>query len=76
MHLKKLLPKEYFPEPCSWSGGKMKLAYEQAFGSRSLVPAKAPMQVSTIFDLASLTKPLATTIATMLLVREKKDGAR
>jgi CubicO group peptidase (beta-lactamase class C family) len=30
------------------------------------------MQLSTIFDLASLTKPLATTIATMLLVGEKK----
>lgn len=46
--------------------------FERAFGSRSLVPEKAPMQLETIFDLASLTKPLATTAATMLLVREKK----
>ena len=48
------------------------IVYEQAFGSRSLVPSKSPMQVSTIFDLASLTKPLATTVAIMLLVRAKK----
>ena len=30
------------------------------------------MDTSTIFDLASLTKPLATTVAIMLLVSEKK----
>ena len=46
--------------------------YEQAFGYRSLLPEKSPMKVETIFDVASLTKPLATTVAIMLLVREKK----
>jgi len=46
--------------------------YEQAFGYRSLLPEKSPMNVETIFDVASLTKPLATTVAIMLLVREKK----
>lgn len=45
---------------------------ERAFGLRSLVPEKSPMQLETIFDLASLTKPLATTTAIMLLVKEKK----
>src|SRR4029077_4161282 len=46
--------------------------YEQAFGLRSIIPATSHMQTTTIFDLASLTKPLATTIAFMLLVCEKK----
>jgi CubicO group peptidase (beta-lactamase class C family) len=46
--------------------------FERAFGYRSLVPAKTPMRLETIFDLASLTKPLATALAAMLLVREKK----
>jgi CubicO group peptidase (beta-lactamase class C family) len=50
------------------------IVYEQAFGSRSLVPIKRPMPASTIFDLASLTKPLATAIAMMLLVSEQKIG--
>lgn len=48
------------------------VVFERAFGCRSLVPEKSPMQLDTIFDLASLTKPLATTTAVMLLVREKK----
>jgi len=46
--------------------------YHAAFGCRSLEPARAPMQPDTIFDLSSLTKPLATTIAFMLLVKERK----
>lgn len=48
------------------------IVFEGAFGFRSLVPEKSPMQIDTIFDLASLTKPLATTLAVMILVREKK----
>lgn len=49
-----------------------KIVYEQAFGQRSLLPHKSPMRLDTIFDLASLTKPIATSVALMLLVREKK----
>jgi CubicO group peptidase (beta-lactamase class C family) len=48
------------------------VVYERAFGHRSLEPHKAPMELGTIFDLASLTKPIATTTAFMLLVKEKK----
>src|SRR5512143_2416637 len=46
--------------------------YLRAFGSRQIEPQRAPMQEGTIFDLSSLTKPLATTIAVMLLVRDGK----
>jgi CubicO group peptidase (beta-lactamase class C family) len=48
------------------------IVFEKAFGYRSLLPQKNPMQSDTIFDLASLTKPMATTVAIMLLVNEKK----
>ena len=48
------------------------IVYERAFGYRSLLPQKTPMEVGTIFDLASLTKPMATAVGIMLLVREKK----
>jgi serine-type D-Ala-D-Ala carboxypeptidase len=48
------------------------IAFERAVGFRSLMLEKTPMQTDTIFDLASLTKPLATTVAAMLLVQEKK----
>src|ERR1700733_183926 len=42
--------------------------YRKAFGERSLEPRREAMTVDTIFDLASLTKVVATTIAVMQLV--------
>ncbi len=48
------------------------IAFEGAFGYRSLVPERTPMRLETVFDLSSLTKPLATTIAVMMLVRDGK----
>lgn len=44
------------------------LLYEEAFGNRSLEPAVEPMTKDTLFDLASLTKVVATTTAAMVLV--------
>ena len=46
--------------------------YLRAFGQRALEPLPAVMQEDTIFDVSSLTKPLATTVAMMLLVRDGK----
>ena len=48
------------------------VVYRKAFGMRSLEPAREPMTVDTIFDLASLTKVIATTTAVMQLVEEGK----
>jgi serine-type D-Ala-D-Ala carboxypeptidase len=48
------------------------VAFEGAFGNRALQPEPSPMQLGTVFDLSSLTKPLATTIAVMILVRDAK----
>lgn len=61
-----------FPGAVVLVGKDDDVVYEQAFGSRSLLPNKTPMRVDTIFDLASLTKPLATAVAIMLLIRERK----
>src|ERR1700685_314914 len=44
--------------------------YRKAFGERSLEPRHEAMTVDTIFDLASLTKVVATTIAVMQLVEK------
>ena len=49
-----------------------KVIYRRAFGNRALVPQKLPMNVRTIFDLASLTKVIATTTAVMQLVEQGK----
>jgi uncharacterized protein YbbC (DUF1343 family)/CubicO group peptidase (beta-lactamase class C family) len=44
-----------------------RILYRRAMGSRALVPAVEPMTVDTIFDLASLTKVVATTPSVLLL---------
>jgi uncharacterized protein YbbC (DUF1343 family)/CubicO group peptidase (beta-lactamase class C family) len=53
-------------------GTREKIIYRKAFGYRSLEPEKLPMTEDTIFDLASLTKVVATTTAVMQLVEKGK----
>src|SRR5690606_31872311 len=53
-------------------GRKGKIVYRKAFGNRSLVPTVEPMTVDTIFDVASLTKPVATATSIMILVEQGK----
>jgi CubicO group peptidase (beta-lactamase class C family) len=47
-----------------------KTAYFKAFGHRAVKPAPEPMTADTIFDMASITKVMATTPAVMLLVED------
>jgi uncharacterized protein YbbC (DUF1343 family) len=44
----------------------------KAYGSKALVPLRAPMTLDTVFDLASLTKPLATSTSIMILAERGK----
>ncbi len=53
-------------------GGKT--VFEQAFGNRAVEPTVEPMTVDTIFDMASLTKCLATATAVMQLHEQRKLG--
>ena len=48
------------------------IVYRRAFGYRSLAPRKSPMTEDTVFDLASLTKPVATAVAVMQLAEQGK----
>jgi len=50
------------------------LIYRKAFGHRSLEPRREAMTTDTIFDLASLTKVVATTTAVMQLVERARCG--
>ena len=47
-----------------------RIVYQRAIGDRALVPARERMTVDTIFDLASLTKVVATTTSVMLLIED------
>jgi uncharacterized protein YbbC (DUF1343 family)/CubicO group peptidase (beta-lactamase class C family) len=53
-------------------GRQDKIVYRGAFGYRALEPKKIAMTEDTIFDLASLSKPIATTTAVMQLVEQGK----
>ncbi|MCA1590144.1 MAG: beta-lactamase family protein [Acidobacteria bacterium] len=53
-------------------GHKGKIVFRKAFGNRSLVPTVEKMTVDTIFDVASLTKPIATATSIMILVEQGK----
>ena len=46
------------------------IVYQRAFGQRAVQPSAEPMTEDTIFDLASLTKVVATTTSVMKLVEE------
>lgn len=75
-HLNKYLngciKKRKFPGAAIWVGSKNRVYYFEAFGYAQIVPEKRRMQKDTTFDLASLTKPLCTAMATMLLIEEKE----
>ncbi len=49
-------------------GERGRVVYRHSFGARMLTPDRAAMTADTIFDLASLTKVIATTTAVMQLV--------
>ena len=50
-------------------GHQGKVIYRKAFGNRSLEPTVEPMTVDTVFDMASLTKVMATTGSIMRMVQ-------
>jgi len=49
-----------------------RLLYQKAIGHRALVPSTEQMTLDTMFDLASLTKVVATTTSVMMLVERGK----
>jgi len=59
-----------FPGAVVLIGNQGKIVYRRAFGDRVLKPKKLPMTADTIFDIASLTKVIATTTAVMQLVEK------
>ncbi|WP_348269405.1 sodium/solute symporter [Edaphobacter paludis] len=53
-------------------GHDNKVAFEHAYGNRSLEPTEEPMTEDTIFDMASLSKCLSTAVAVMQLYEAHK----
>src|SRR5215210_7382462 len=50
-------------------GRREGIVFEHAYGNRAIEPKVEPMTIDTLFDMASLTKPLATATSIMILVQ-------
>ncbi|NTW35525.1 MAG: DUF1343 domain-containing protein, partial [Syntrophobacteraceae bacterium] len=63
-----------FPGAVVLVGHQGRTAYAKAFGRRSLRPRVEPMTMDTVFDIASLTKVVATAPAIMQLIDQGRLG--
>jgi len=62
-----------FPPGCViWVGSRKTDYFTAVYGYRQVIPGKKIMHQETIFDLASLTKPICTALLTMMLYEEKE----
>ena len=66
------IAKKQLPGAVVLVGRQGKIVYRKAFGNRALEPNVEPMTLDTIFDLASLTKVVATATSVMILVERGK----
>jgi uncharacterized protein YbbC (DUF1343 family) len=51
-----------------------RVLFRRAYGFREVEPSRVPMTLDTLFDLASLTKPIATATSIMVLVERGAVG--
>lgn len=70
------IQKKQLPGAVVYVGDSNSIYYRKAFGHLSLKPVQVPMKIDTVFDLASLTKPIATATSIMILVEEGKVRIR
>jgi CubicO group peptidase (beta-lactamase class C family) len=71
-HLEGGVEEGVFPGAVMLVAKKGQVLFIEKAGYLSVIPERVPMKNNTIFDLASLTKPLATTLALMKLEDEGK----
>jgi len=68
--IEKAIAEKQVPGAVLLVGRGSEILYRKAYGMRALVPQAEPMTLDTIFDMASLTKVVATTTGVMILVEE------
>ena len=66
--IEKAIADSAFPGAVLLVGNDSTVVYRRAYGYHTYEPGAEPMTTTTIFDLASLTKVVATTTAAMILV--------
>lgn len=66
-HLISVVEKNKIPGFVCWVGNLNTDLFEKTYGHAQIIPHKISMRRDTVFDLASLTKPLATALSIMIL---------
>ncbi|MBW1847087.1 MAG: beta-lactamase family protein [Deltaproteobacteria bacterium] len=69
--MKQAVTDNVFPGSVLLVSKKNEVVFFEAYG-RANIDTKLPMKRETLFDLASLTKPLATTLAVMKLIQQSR----
>ncbi|HYA49101.1 MAG TPA: serine hydrolase domain-containing protein, partial [Burkholderiales bacterium] len=70
--IQEALERKDFPGGVLLVTRKGKVVYRKAFGQSQWVPEPKPMTADMIFDMASVTKPVATATSVMILVEQGK----
>lgn len=70
--IQEAIDRKDFPGAVLLVGRKGKIVLHQSFGESQWIPESRPMNTSMIFDLASITKPVATATCIMILIEEGK----
>ncbi|UCE07649.1 MAG: beta-lactamase family protein, partial [bacterium] len=68
--IKSAIERKDFPGSAILVARKGKIVLRDAFGKCQWVPEERPMKVKMIFDLASITKPVATATSIMILAEQ------
>lgn len=66
------IAKKELPGAVGLVGRHGRIVWRKAYGARAVEPEREAMTVDTIFDLASLTKVVATTTSIMILIEQGK----
>jgi CubicO group peptidase (beta-lactamase class C family) len=69
--MQQAVTKNIFPGGVLLVSAAGRIRFHEAYGQANIYTGRK-MSLNTVFDLASLTKPLATTLAVMMLVAEKE----
>ena len=70
--IQEAIDRKDFPGAVLLVGRKGKIVFHRSFGESQWIPDSRPMSTSMIFDLASITKPVATATSIMILVEQGK----
>jgi CubicO group peptidase (beta-lactamase class C family) len=71
-YIQEQMEKKTFPGVSILVSSKGDILYERCFGRRAVQPQEEPLEPGTLYDLASLTKPLVTSFLAAYFVEKKQ----